>query len=137
MEERIIINLVDGVMTENGCKFSDYSAPRKANNASMYDYMASTYTGEYVTWLDQNKTAVETALEYLNDELHFKQTETTTVMDFYLQIENVHWEYDSENKVFYSIWNENGERTGDLFKINSVRKVHEGQRICDGTPIEF
>ncbi len=137
METKIIINLVNGSKTENGYTFSDYSEARKPNIGSMTDFMASTYTGEYITWRDETKTAVDTALEYLNKEVHFKDNENTDVMDFMLQTKNVRWEYNRESKVFYSVWIENGEATGDIFRIASVKKVHEGQTYSEGTPVEF
>ncbi len=136
MQTKIIINLVDGKKTENGYEFSDYSEPRKPDMGSTANYMASIYTGEYVTW-DESKTAIDTALEYLNKEVHFKSNENTDVMDFMLQTKNVRWEYNSESKVFYSMWVENGEATGDAFRIASIKKVREGQTYREGEPVEF
>ncbi len=132
-----VINLVDGTKTENGYTFSDYSKPRKSDNSSMADFIASTYTGEYISWRDECKTVTETVINYLKEVIHYKDTEDADPLDFFRQPENVRWEYDRKNKVFYSVWIESNELTGDVFKIESVKEVKEGQKYNEGKTVKI
>lgn len=129
------IKLVDGIKTENGYKFSDYSKPCKSDISSMANFMASTYTGELVSWRDENITVIDTVIKHLTTYLGRKDTVNDSAFDFFLNEQNVHWEYDSENNVFYSVWIENGEATGDVFKIESIKDVQEGQTYNEGIDV--
>ncbi len=131
-----VIHLVDGTKAENGYTFNNYSTPSQPNKASMYDFMASTYTGEYISWQDESKTVVETVLNCLDERCGHKETESDTTEEFFVQPKNVRWVNDEED-TFYSVWIENGEPTGDAFKIESIKDVQEGQKFSEGAPIEI
>lgn len=114
MDTKIMMHLVGGKKAEDGYEFSDGS-------------------GEYVA-LSEGKTVVETALEYLAE---YNSCHSDNVFEYGSLFADVRWEYDDNDKIFYAICLENGEPTGEVFKVDSIRKVSDGQRFSDGEPIDF